>query len=817
MTYALRPLAAYFVLALLLAITPVFARAQTPEETQAAAELKAAEAKVTAAQSAYEAANQKAEAAVKAYEAARDKARDQAAKVARLRESLQAAKEQYRRAAPHIRSELDRWKKELEHRKNSGQSADKIAEAQRYVTAHENWLRRRLKKSSERSIVKIRAARLKIAMQDLDTLTAKKKEISDKGVVLLKERDAAMAALATARSDLDRLRKEIDKKLASSEPPFLQAVQVRSPGGKLLYDAKWVPAEEKLEQELRLTEYLVKDINGVLAKRKKRIDTWIELTLSAQKRAQKKLDHYLAYVGGDGVGFLGGGTGTWLTIGVELLDAGVTVFRDWKTFGPYAVAIEAAFQVKDALTRNGKKYPQWDVAALPGIANAGSQPTPAEAAMDGASSNANSTAQKNALKNSLKAIVRQEGKALASVNYMKSLAARHKRGVVAIALSDSVINGSEPVLKALRTGAARVTSPSQVIQQFWKNPSRLARNFKSEFLDPGNWKDVARDLVQTALKDALISAIDSERIARWTAYMVVDAERSYLVSQLKAESALRRYDQQLLQRVLDRQEKLRKEILVAKKARTLEVKVNKTLKGKGQFKLKLGFNRPVNLLSVQVGGKEAKETAGKTGKDIEVHFDLVDLPDPAKLAVQAVHPVVSTRVLDNPASRAIWNPFSHSFSGYEGGTDTNHKFRTKPIKDGKAYAIILDTSGSMDDNNRIGQAKSALQSLLASKTIKKKDTVALYTFVGCGIANPVPFTSDKKQVSEAINNASTGASTPLAAGILTGARALFEDGRRKEGVLVVVTDGEESCDGNPAAALIAARKMADAIKVRKVR
>ena len=121
-----------------------------------------------------------------------------------------------------------------------------------------------------------------------------------------------------------------------------------------------------------------------------------------------------------------------------------------------------------------------------------------------------------------------------------------------------------------------------------------------------------------------------------------------------------------------------------------------------------------------------------------------------------------------------------------------------------SIAFVVDASGSMK-GNKVQAAKDAVKA--AVKAITSKGSlkeqgieICLFTFSGCGNCNRrVPITQDTNLVLSSLNfNASGG--TPLAFSLKTAADYLLREGVGKQGKIILLSDGGESCQGNPAEA-----------------
>jgi Ca-activated chloride channel family protein len=122
--------------------------------------------------------------------------------------------------------------------------------------------------------------------------------------------------------------------------------------------------------------------------------------------------------------------------------------------------------------------------------------------------------------------------------------------------------------------------------------------------------------------------------------------------------------------------------------------------------------------------------------------------------------------------------------------------------------IVFDASGSMSGNKtlgipnskpRIDEVRAALAHVLPSATRFRR--VGLVTY-GPGPYNQCnvqlefkPETNAAKPIMRAVGSIIPAGKTPLTSGVEEAAEAL--DFRNKPGVVVLVTDGEETCDRSP--------------------
>ena len=129
--------------------------------------------------------------------------------------------------------------------------------------------------------------------------------------------------------------------------------------------------------------------------------------------------------------------------------------------------------------------------------------------------------------------------------------------------------------------------------------------------------------------------------------------------------------------------------------------------------------------------------------------------------------------------------------GY-GGTDMWHEIGTPP---GVSFVIVLDASGSMNDNNRMVNARAGIRKLL--DIVPKGVELALVIFQGSS-NTAVGFTTDVNKIRAAVDGVSAGGGTPLAAAIAS-ARKLLESSSHpmsRDWRYRIFSDGQETAGGN---------------------
>lgn len=113
----------------------------------------------------------------------------------------------------------------------------------------------------------------------------------------------------------------------------------------------------------------------------------------------------------------------------------------------------------------------------------------------------------------------------------------------------------------------------------------------------------------------------------------------------------------------------------------------------------------------------------------------------------------------------------------------------------ESIAILLDASGSMEEQGRMDKAKASARQVIGQMSGKVE--VALIVFFECGDIRVVQdFTTTSAPLLAALEPITPSGGTPLAAGISFAKEHLRANGKGKSQRLVVLTDGAESCSGD---------------------
>ncbi len=116
----------------------------------------------------------------------------------------------------------------------------------------------------------------------------------------------------------------------------------------------------------------------------------------------------------------------------------------------------------------------------------------------------------------------------------------------------------------------------------------------------------------------------------------------------------------------------------------------------------------------------------------------------------------------------------------------------------RSIVLVLDASGSMKDDDRMEQARNSAMRTLSQ--LRSNTEVALIVFYDCGrIVVKHPFTTNHGEIMAILPGIQPSGSTPLAAAIRYAKDYLRKHACGKELDLILLTDGKETCGGDPTA------------------
>lgn len=159
------------------------------------------------------------------------------------------------------------------------------------------------------------------------------------------------------------------------------------------------------------------------------------------------------------------------------------------------------------------------------------------------------------------------------------------------------------------------------------------------------------------------------------------------------------------------------------------------------------------------------------------------------------------------AAMSVVSPyFSDAYGCHAGGTGTTSTTPTAPTTSttsttpttiGIQNSIILlfDASGSMADNNKIDNAKTAAKNLAATTT--QNDEMALIVFYDCNnIVAEQPFTQDKSALDSKIDSIQPIGGTPLHDAIAFAQDYMTKNAKGVNQKIITLTDGVETCQSS---------------------
>ena len=121
-----------------------------------------------------------------------------------------------------------------------------------------------------------------------------------------------------------------------------------------------------------------------------------------------------------------------------------------------------------------------------------------------------------------------------------------------------------------------------------------------------------------------------------------------------------------------------------------------------------------------------------------------------------------------------------------------------PVMIKRSTVFVVDASGSMATNNKIGKAKAAVRAALSGYASDQgEEEWALVVFFGCSnIKLMQGFTTNPRDITSKLGFRPSG-STPVAKSMRFAASYLRRAARGQTGRIIMLTDGGETCSGNP--------------------
>lgn len=121
-----------------------------------------------------------------------------------------------------------------------------------------------------------------------------------------------------------------------------------------------------------------------------------------------------------------------------------------------------------------------------------------------------------------------------------------------------------------------------------------------------------------------------------------------------------------------------------------------------------------------------------------------------------------------------------------------------PVMIKRSTVFVVDASGSMGSNNKIGKAKAAVRAALGGYAPDQaEEEWALVVFFSCGNIKLLQgFTTNPGNITSKLGFGPSGG-TPVAASMRYAASYLRRAARGQTGRIIMLTDGGESCGGKP--------------------
>jgi hypothetical protein len=698
-----------------------------------------------------------------------------------------------RRASELVARQLNRRIRQLEEELQAAVDARRPGEELVAIQKRTNGLRAELARTRERYQYADQIAALEGRQCELEAeINRRTRALRDpRDELRLEEEllDDERKRLADARAKLQALNETAGERLEKVAPPWIEEVRVTQ-NGREIYKAGWISRIYEVDEQIRTAREMLDEQHAVLASRDRAMEDWEQLLLEQNRECDRLMEEYRGAL--------------WMqafqSIVVELCDSTLTVIWDLKDLGPYAVVLEAGDRLLKVATGNAAR----DYSLPGGAFSHAVVGHDWQKQVDGAKRNAIKTAVKDAIK-------------AASITSDSPPFLRYGTSGVRVTHAGGALPGVRESLGRVHQAAMGIGgnfSGTQLVDAARNmNPSELwqkmGRRLDEQFLNRKFVGGLARDLGQGVVIEELLSNIEDQRKAAWFVYARADTRRSAMLANFRSCAAQRRADRVILEEIQNRLAELTEERNSAEQERVLNRFTDEVAEGGKEASVVLRFSaRDVVVESATLGSPI--EGGGDGGSGWTGSLTLPDQDGDLWLNV-AAKDKDTNKALDDPMTVTHFVPERTEWTGYEAGPDEHHKIRLREGDAARSFVILIDCSGSMADNDRMGRAKAAAEDLFAGGKFKPDDEIALWIFVGGSISRPVSFTRDHRQVRAAIQALGTGGGTPLAQAILQSGRYLYSVGRGEAKALIVLTDGEA---GGVGEAVQAVRRMRQEVELK---
>ncbi|MEE2641461.1 MAG: VWA domain-containing protein [Planctomycetota bacterium] len=587
----------------------------------------------------------------------------------------------------------------------------------------------------------------------------------------------------TAIDNLANLRLTAGEELKDLAPPFLERVRILSADkSRTFYEAKWKPEQDRVQQAIvflnKLIEGHKQDLKKLarerldLAERQKRLtEEWSRLN-----------DQYRDLIGVE----------MWENILVEIGATTASVL--WNEKGTIAgnLFIESALKSKDFWLGNNR--PSFDLShELPAVPF-------------------NNRAEHSPKPNVLSVDEDQAFQALLSAffsEYVKDKGIEDSYQEIKDFIQEKGYSWTNEKLRdrvlSKKTGnlLANIKLKDQLNSLAFENgnPNQISTQLDFKKLADDTFINISKGVAVNVAKQWLRDHLFTSRGERLKIYKIMfeyDLRlRAIAMDYNYAIKRTRRTEARLTALNLQR-EQLLAALDTAKNKRFLHVIKDEIVETPDNRAIaELTFSVAVREITLKISNFPLNSTSN--GKVIETEFSMDDLPDVAELSVSAIHAYSFKELDTNPATIARFHTQSKNWTGFEQGDDKKHRVRLRPLGDGVSVAFLFDCSRSMRDKNKLAEAKTAAKRILQDKSLfaGKNNEVALWVFVDGSPQLVEEFTNDTNAVASAIDSLSANGGTPLAKSILAAGDYLARESKFKRKALIVLSDGEDTENGNP--------------------
>jgi len=194
-----------------------------------------------------------------------------------------------------------------------------------------------------------------------------------------------------------------------------------------------------------------------------------------------------------------------------------------------------------------------------------------------------------------------------------------------------------------------------------------------------------------------------------------------------------------------------------------------------------------NILSDFAKGKRKKIILGqlKSGRRAEVLTK-------GKRGRYVRHRIPEGKVNDIAIAPTIRAAAIHAVDGRIQVEKSDYREKVRRRRIATLIDIVLDTSGSMDEIDKVDITRSVIVALLKD-AYQRRDKVSMVSYSGRKAETVLPFTSSVDRAKRYLENIPFGGTTPLASGILTGLHGLHNEIKKNPAIIpimILVTDGK---------------------------